>query len=463
MHEFKACDLRGRAGEGLVTPQGFHRLGAALAALAADRGLAGPLVVAGDVRPSTPDLRAALVRGLMAAGREVVDCGVLPTPAFYFAVDHYGACGGATVTASHNPPAYNGLKFILGGRPPRPEDLAALRDRVAAARVPASVRGHVRRADPTEAYVTRLAALCPTRLAGMRLVVDSGNGCYGPLAGPFLRGRGAEADELFAQPDGRFPHRHPNSAIPAHLGALCARVRELRADLGIGFDGDGDRVSFVDEAGAFVPCDVLIALLARQAVAAARGQGVDRPKVVYDIKCSRVVAETVAAAGGLPLMEKSGHGFLKARVQAEGAVLGGEVSGHYFYPFLGGGDDGLYTAWRVAALVRSSGGSLARLAAGVPRYAISPDVRIPCEAGEAQALVDRLAEALAGRADLEHLDGLRAQFPEGWALARPSITEPAITFRFEAQCAEGLPGLVDAFLADAPAWRDKVRARLDEA
>ncbi|MFW5856810.1 MAG: phosphomannomutase/phosphoglucomutase [Planctomycetota bacterium] len=459
MSDFKARDIRGRHGEGWITPDGFERIGRALGTLARRRGADGPFVIAGDVRTHTPALREALGRGLVAAGVQVLDAGTLPTPAFYFAVRRLRAAGGATVTASHNPPAYNGLKYIFGEDPVTPGDLVAL-ERLAEAAPDGVGGGTLEPVDTRDAYRGHLSDLCPEPLDGLRIAVDPGHGCYAGLAGAFLRDRGAEVQTIFDTPDGLFPGRHPDSAVPDHLTALAETVRREGCDLGVAFDGDGDRVSILDETGTFLPCDALIAVLGRDAVAAAvDGRTGARPAVVYDIKCSRVVAETVEAAGGQALMEKSGHAFIKRRVRQEEAVLGGEVSGHYFYPHLGGGDDGLYTAWRVARLVRHGARPASALVAELPRTCLTPDLRLPADE-PAEALVDRLAGRLAGRAELCRLDGLRAAFSDGWALVRPSITEPAVTFRFEADHPEGLLRVVDAFLGGEPAWRDRVRAAI---
>lgn len=456
MSEFKACDVRGRAGEGIITPAGFASLGRALAAMADERGLDGPFVVAGDVRVSSAALRSALCDGLLAGGRKVFDCGTLPTPVFYFAIGHLGAVAGATVTASHNPPAYNGLKFILGEHPVTPDDLAALAARVRKGGGDGRSGGRCEPCEVMPAYGQHLLALCPRPLDGMRLVVDGGNGCYASSAPALLEGLGAAVDPLFCEPDGTFPGRSPNSALPKNLGALRERLGRGAHDLGIAFDGDGDRVSFVDETGVCIPCDTVIALLGADAVRAAAGG-----QVVCDIKVSSAVADVVAAAGGEVLLEKSGHAFIKDRVQRCGAVFGGEVSGHYFYPFLGGGDDGLYTAWRFADYLRRCGTTASAAVAAVPHYAITPDIRLPCEAGEAAALLARLALALAGEADLDRTDGLRALWPEGWALVRLSITEPAITFRFEGRSRSLRDTVVARFLATEPAWLGQVRAAIE--
>jgi phosphomannomutase/phosphoglucomutase len=452
---FKACDIRGRYGEGIITLEGFRRLGRALGTLAARRGATGPLLVAGDVRPHSAPLRAALAEGLLAAGVDLLEAGTLPTPAVYFAIRHLDAAGGATVTASHNPAPYNGLKFILGRLPVRPDDLAELAGLVRDGPL-ASGAGTARPVEVLPAYRRHLAALCPRPLTGLRLMVDCGHGCASGLAGPVLNDLGAEVQTLFDRPDGTFPGRHPDAARAENLSALAARVPAAGADLGIAFDGDGDRVSFLTAEGRFAPADQVIALLADDAVRRARAEGEDAPSVVYDIKCSRLVARAVEDAGGRALMEKSGHAFIKRRVLTEQAVLGGEVSGHYFYRRLEGGDDGLYTAWRVADLLQRTGRSLAGLLAGLPPTCITPDLRLPCPPEEAKRLLDALAAAHAANPTLCRLDGLRAEFDDGWALLRPSITEPAVTFRFESASPEGLARVVDAFLAELPSWREKI-------
>jgi phosphomannomutase/phosphoglucomutase len=280
-----------------------------------------------------------------------------------------------------------------------------------------------------------------------------------------FRSFGYRTEELFCTPDGTFPNRSPNSALPKALEALSRTVRHAKAHLGVAFDGDGDRVAFVDHWGRSLQSDKAIIILARHllaereaggtpAVQAGETQAVQGEKVVYDLKCSSVVPEAILQAGGVPIPERSGHTFLKARVIAEDAVFGGELSGHYFYRKLGGGDDGLYSALVMAAILANTGASLADLADAIPEYVTTPDIRVAFK-GDRQEIIERIAGSFPEER-ISRLDGVRVDFPGGWGLIRASVTEPVLTLRFEAESRECLDEIMDEFLAPAPDIRESV-------
>lgn len=445
MSIFKACDVRGVYGEEL-TEELALRLGRAVGTVLRQRSPEPHprILVGGDVRTSTPALQAALVEGLRQTGLAVLDLGTVPTPVFYFARIHLATKAGVMVTASHNPPAFNGFKIVLDELPITPEELQHLRDLTYRGDF-LTGRGTVERRDVVGEYVgflRRLAAPVPAASPPFRLVVDCGHGCYSSIAPAVCRDLGYEVEELFCQPDGTFPGRPPNSAVAENLAALCARVPAVSADLGVAFDGDGDRVSFVDERGRAVPSDAAAVLLARCELAQAPGG-----KVVHDIKCSQLLREAIQAAGGIPLMEKSGHTFIKARMITEQAIFGAEISGHFFYARLQGGDDGLYSALRMAEVLRASGRSLGSLVDELPTFHTTPDLRVPWDGGG--QVLESIAAAFPPER-VSRLDGVRVQFDDGWGLARLSVTEPAITLRFEARTAERLPELIREFLQPVP-------------
>lgn len=419
---FKACDIRGRYGAELTT-ETAEALGWAIGVDLAGQRLA----VGGDVRTSTPALKEALLRGLVGSGCHAVDLGILPTPAYYFGLRHLAADGGVMVTASHNPAPDNGFKITLGPRPITEQELAVLAQRMAAGvRLPAP--GSYQAVDIVPAYETFLLNRFPRAEQPLRVVVDAGNGSYSVIAPRVLRGLGYDVIELFCQADGRFPNRSPNPAVAANLSALRECVQRHRADLGAAFDGDGDRVVFVDEQGTVVENDRAIVLLARHVLSRMPGE------VIYDIKCSSAVPEGIRAAGGVPVMEKSGYTFIKTALLQRGAVFGGEISGHFFFQELGG-DDGLYATIVMLQLLAEEARGLAALVDSVPRYPITPDLRLPCPPAEAEAIVEELAAHFSQQAGCEvsRLDGVRIAWPDGWALARPSVTEPLITVRYEAR------------------------------
>ena len=455
---FRDCDIRGVYGRD-VTDDLARRLGGAMADLLGG----GPVIVAADLRASTPPLVAALVAGLLEGGSDVVDCGEIPTPTFYFARDALGIEAGVMVTASHNPADHNGFKPVLGALPILPDELATLRDLATA---PGAGRadtrrrpGRLRHADVVGAYEAWLDERVGRAVAGevpfAPVVVDAGHGSLWRLGPAAFERRGFRVARLFCSPDGTFPSRAPNPAEARQLAALGAAVVEAGAFLGVAFDGDGDRVGIVDERGSPVPMDAVIALVARDLLER-EGPGA----VVLDIKCSRAIDEVVRAAGGTTRMEKSGHTFMKRRVITSGAAFGGELSGHLFYRDLGGRDDALYSAIRVASLIAASGRPLSALVAELPQYVTSPDLRIPF-VGDAAALVDEIAAAVDDRCSVLRLDGVRADWPDGWGLVRPSVTEPLLTLRFEAHEASQLAEIVRRFLAASPSLRTNVERELE--
>jgi len=415
---FKACDIRGSYGTDLTEPVAC-RLGQAVGTRLRQQ----LVVVGGDVRLSTPALKAALIDGLVAAGCRVLDVGTVPTPALSFAAARLKAAGSVMVTASHNPPGDNGFKLTFGGRPPDEPTLVAIEQEMAAG---AFSRGHgsVRKVDALSAYQVFLAR----RFApGGRLhvVVDCGNGCAALTAPPVLARLGYQVETLFGEPDGRFPNRPPNPAVAPNLSALRRRVVEAGAALGLAYDGDGDRVAFVDELGRVAESDRVAVLLAQRILARRPGD------VIYDIKCSSALPEGVRRAGGTPVMARSGYAFIKAALLERGAVFGAETSGHFFFPETAG-DDALYASCFLLELLESESRSLAQLLEEVPRYPITPDIRLPCPADEADLILEKLAEAFAGYPVLR-LDGVRIDLGDGWALARRSVTEALVTLRFEAR------------------------------
>ncbi len=446
---FKECDIRGPY-PGQVDEDLAYRLGRAVAASAP------VVVVAGDVRVSTPALKARLIDGLRDGGAEVLDCGLTATPVYYFArrvLRDEVEPAGVMVTASHMPADQNGFKPILGPLPIMPEGLDALK-RLVADPPPAKPGGVVHRIDLGHEYLHWILEQFPARpaAAALRLVLDCGNGSFSDLAPGILSALGVSFEPLFCEADGRFPGRSPDVTQPDALEALASRVGATGADLGVAFDGDGDRVAFVDERGEVLPPDVFIALLARDAL-----EREGPAAVVLDIKLSAAVEDVVREAGGTPLRERSGHTFMKTRVLSEKAVLGGEASGHVFFRALEGGDDGLFAALAMADLLARAGRPLSELVAALPRYFLTRDVRVRFE-GDVTEILGRLAaNAEADGARIERIDGVKAHYEDGWALARSSVTEPMITLRFEGETKAALLAAITRFLAPAPELLDAAR------
>jgi phosphomannomutase / phosphoglucomutase len=417
MSIYKECDIRGVFGDDL-TEATAHAIGRAVGTLVPD----ATLVVGGDVRQSTPVLTRALLDGLARTSVHVLDVGTVATPVFYDALRSHGADGGVMVTASHNPAPFNGFKLSLGETPVTPDDIL---------RIAALVRsgdyttgsGTARRVDAVEAYLRRVGdLLAPT--TPMRIVVDAGNGAAGPIAPAVLRALGHDVVELHCDPDGRFPNRSPNPSDPGQLHALQREVVERRADFGVAFDGDGDRAVFVDGEGHVCSPEQVLVVFARHLVR------VPGDVVVYDLKSSSVVRREIDDLGGRAVMERSGHAFIRTTFLRERAVLGGEVSGHYFFGALGH-DDGIFAAALLAAILGGSGSTLADEASRVPRLLITPDLRVPWPLGERDAFLQRVEAAFTGR-PVVTLDGVRVEFDDGWLLARKSVTESVVTIRIEA-------------------------------
>ncbi len=462
MSIYKPCDIRGIAGRDLTRPIA-RRIGRAVGELVRERngGSRPEVLIGGDVRVSTPGLMAACRRGLREAGCDPVDLGIVPTPVVYFARRRYGIGPAIVVTASHNPARYNGFKIHLDDGVIFPEDIDAVeRLAGACADLPSPGRkGRTRRLAILGEYLDWLAGMLPAEGAGKRVAVDAGNGTMGDVATRAFRRAGFEVRSIHAEPDGRFPHHVPNPSVPGNLRDLGRYVRDVGAFLGVAFDTDGDRVGFVDAGGAPVETDSVCAFLAERRIRSAIAAGEDRPPVVHDIKCASTVPRAIEKAGGIPVEERSGHAFIRARMVRENALFGGEASGHYFYRELGGGDDGLYSALRVAIEVVRGDGSFREILARYPVPPITPDLRIPCDPGRIAGLLRAIREREPADR-VSTVDGVRVSYPDGWALARPSVTEPILTLRFEGRRREDLPRIARRFLEGFPELQEEALTRM---
>ncbi len=449
MSIYKACDIRGKYGNEL-SEHTAYQLGKAVGTLLPCKRV----VVGGDVRTSTPFLKEQLIRGLMETGCEVVDIGIVPTPVLYFARHHLCINGGVMVTASHNPAEYNGFKITLTEWPITLAEMAQIQVTVESEQFALAGGGTSRTHNVLSDYENFIESKL-TEMKGdsasiitkpLKIVIDCGNGCYSRIAPAIFRKQGYQVLELFCEEDGRFPYRNPNPAVAKHLTELCRTVVEKQADLGVAFDGDGDRVVFVDAQGQVIENDKMIALFVGYLLPTHPGA-----KIVYDIKCSGLIRDQIRKHGGQPLMEKSGHAYIKTRLFKEQAIFGGEISGHFFFQAIHG-DDGLFAALLLSNLLRESGRSLHDMAAALPHYYITPDIRIPYQQPDAPDLLEHLAAQLEQTegCEVSRLDGVRVEFAYGWGLIRTSVTEPLLTFRFEADSLQHLDLVKNQFLAPAP-------------
>jgi phosphomannomutase / phosphoglucomutase len=449
----KDCDIRGRypdeVSEELLTRAGCN-LARALAARTFDGFCSGTVVVGGDGRTSTAPLRAALTSALIEGGASVFDIGgVAPTPALYWARQTFAAQAVAIVTASHSPPDWNGLKVMNGPLPPAPADIVALAADPIPARLAAGRAHHVD--GLLDCYIAaRTAHVAMTDFRGLRIAVDAGGGCQSGVATKALRELGATVYPIYDEIDPAFRYRNPDCAVPKHLSRLAQEVRDRRADLGIAFDGDGDRLGLIDDLGRWVPAEKVAMLLLAGPVVLAPGQA-----VVLDVKASMHLESRVAALGGVPVRARSGHAYLKREVIERGAALGAEVSGHFFFGALGGIDDPLHAALVLAARLAGNAAPLSAQLDALPELHLSPDLRLRIGALEIDHVLASLPERFP-EARLERTDGVRLVWPEGWLLARRSITEAALTLRFEGADSAALASVQARFVAAYAELRDAV-------
>ncbi len=441
---FREYDIRGIVGSQL-TPEFAEHLGRAFGTAARELvGHAPVLAVGRDNRPSGDALATAIRRGIVASGGTAIDVGMLPTPALYFAVQALATDGGMQVTGSHNPPEYNGFKMVVAGDSLHGEAILGLWEMIIAERYASgsgreasdgSILGRYR-----DAIIERHTLLRP-----VKAVVDCGNGVAALIAIETLRGIGAEIIPLFAESDGTFPNHHPDPTVVENLVDLQDAVRQHGAEHGIPFDGDGDRIGGVDETATPVWGDQLLVLFGRDAV---RRFGPGVP-VIFDVKCSEVLPQALIKAGARPVMWKTGHSLIKAKMKEEHAPLAGEMSGHIFF----GGDwfgfdDALFAAARLLEIVSRGPSGLSPLLADLPQTFATPEMRVDCDDALKFGIVAEAAAFFAARYPVSTIDGVRISYPDGWGLLRASNTQPVLVLRFEATTPEGR----DAHRAELMGW-----------
>ena len=428
---FKAYDIRGIVGKSLTT-DGVELIGRALGSEARARKQTD-MVIGRDGRLSGVDLAAALTRGLRAAGIDVIDLGQVATPMAYFGGHHLNGGCAVMVTGSHNPPDYNGIKMVLAGETLCGEAIQALRRRIEVGDF-ASGNGGYRSEDIAQAYMQRITG--DVKLARpMKIIVDAGNGVAGAFAPDLYRALGCQVEEMYCQVDGRFPHHHPDPSVPANLADLIARLRAGDAELGLAFDGDGDRLGVVTRDGAIIYPDRQLMLFAADVLSRHPGG-----LIIFDVKSSRNLYQWIRDHGGKPLLWKTGHSVLKAKMRETGALLAGEMSGHIFFKERWYGfDDGLYAGARLLEILSRHPDASAVLHI-LPDSVSTPELQIRMPEGEAHRLIDQLRQTVQfDRArEVITLDGLRVEYDDGFGLMRASNTTPAIVLRFEADDADAL-------------------------
>jgi phosphomannomutase/phosphoglucomutase len=430
---FREYDIRGIAGKDL-TEETARLVAGAYAEFLREKGVKGALAVGRDNRPSGEKLHAALVGGLLASGVDVVDIGIVPTPLAYWSQHNLDVVGGIQITGSHNPPEYNGFKLGLGTTSIYGADIQHLYELAVSGKFPRG-KGSARKEEIIDRYVTDIANRVGTLSRNLKVVIDCGNGAGALVAPQLFPKLGIEPRCLFCESDGTFPNHHPDPTVPKNVEALIAAVKKDRADIGIAFDGDADRIGVIDDRGEIIWGDYLLIIYARD-VLARTGKG---QAIVFDVKASQALPESVEKAGGVPVMWKTGHSLIEEKMHETHAPVGGEMSGHMFFSEgFYGFDDALYGAARLLHIVADSGKSVSELLADVPRFVSTPEIRVDCPDDKKFGIVEEAKKYFGSKYKVITVDGVRVLFGDGWGLIRASNTGPLLAMRFEARTNEQL-------------------------
>jgi phosphomannomutase / phosphoglucomutase len=437
---FRQYDIRGIVGRDLDQEVAML-VGRAYGTHLREQGSPGAVAVGRDNRPSGAMLRDALIHGITSTGHDVIDIDVVPTPLLYWSLHHLPVVGGIQITGSHNPPEYNGFKLSVGTTSMHGEDIQQLY-RIIERGQYTKGEGRVRHEAVIDRYLDDVVERVGPLSRPLRVVLDCGNGA-GALVGPqLLRRLGVHLTSLFCESDGTFPNHHPDPTVVENLAEIIAAVREHRADIGIAFDGDADRIGVIDERGEIVWGDHVLILYARD-VLARTGKG---QAVIFDVKCSQALPDAIAAAGGRPIMWKTGHSLIKDKMKAEHAPIAGEMSGHMFFEEgFYGHDDAIYGAARLLRILADANASVSGLLADVPRFVSTPEIRVEVEEERKFGIVEDAVKHFRARHDVIDVDGVRVLFGDGWGLVRASNTQPVLVMRFEARSAERLAEIRDEF------------------
>jgi len=440
---FREYDIRGLA------EKDFDRdfallLGKVHGTIVRERG--GSRVSVGrDCRATSDSYAEAVIAGLASTGLKVYDIGVCPTPLLYFSLFHLDLDGGIQVTASHNPSEYNGFKLCVGKDTLYGNQIQDVKDRMGRRQFQEKPGGKVERYEIIPPYRNHLLTDVAKLARPLKVVVDAGSGVGGPVAPPIFRELGCTVWEIACVPDGRFPVHHPDPTVPENLELLIQKVRQEKADVGIAYDGDADRIGTVDEKGNILWGDELLVIFSRDVLQ--RNPGAI---IISEVKCSQKLYDDIAKNGGKAIMWKAGHSLLKAKMKETQALLAGEMSGHMFFKErYFGYDDAIYASLRLLEILAKSGQPLSAILADLPKTISTPEIRVDCPDEKKFALAERATKYFREHYDVIDIDGVRIQFPEGWGLIRASNTQPALVLRFEAQSAEKLKeyrAIVDAQL-----------------
>lgn len=436
---FREYDIRGVVDKDL-TQETVRELGRGCGSYFARHGIKR-ITVGRDCRPSSDPFFDVLLEGLLGSGMEVIDVGVCPTPLLYFSIVHLEQEGGVMITGSHNPPEFNGFKIcvgkdaIYGGEIQRVREIIEKRDYVQG-------KGSLAQHDILPDYHRYVVSNIQVDRA-LKVVVDAGNGTGGVVGVPIMRELGCQVEALYCEMDGRFPHHHPDPTVEKYLTDLIATVKNTGADLGIGYDGDADRIGVIDEEGGIIWGDKLMIIFARDIIKE-RGGGT----FIGEVKCSQTLYDEIERLGGRAIMWKTGHSLIKDKMKKERALLGGEMSGHMFFADrYFGFDDAIYASCRLLEIVGKTGVKVSELLEGIPQTAVTPEIRVECPDDIKFQIVEQATEHFRREYPVIDVDGMRVQFPDGWGLLRASNTQPALVLRFEATSPERLEeirGLIEA-------------------
>ncbi|HEY7163394.1 MAG TPA: phosphomannomutase/phosphoglucomutase [Candidatus Binatia bacterium] len=400
-----------------------------------------------DCRATSQGYAQAVMEGLRSTGIDVYDIGVCPTPLMYFSLFHLDLDGGVQVTASHNPAEYNGFKLCIGKDTLYGDQIQDIRKRMDGGRFQQASAGKLSAYDIVQPYRQQLLSDVPRLARPLKVVVDAGSGVGGPIAPPIFRALGCTVWEIACVPDGRFPVHHPDPTVPENLEMLIEEVRRQKADVGIAYDGDADRIGTVDEDGRIIWGDELLILFARDVL-----ERNANALVISEVKCSHRLYEDIEKRGGRAIMWKAGHSLLKAKMKETHALLAGEMSGHMFFKErYFGYDDAIYASLRLLEIIAKSGRPLSALLADLPKTVSTPEIRVDYPDEKKFAIAEKATEYFRKHYDVIDVDGVRIKFPQGWGLIRASNTQPALVLRFEADSAERLAeyrGIVEAKLKE---------------
>ncbi|MBW8810536.1 MAG: phosphomannomutase/phosphoglucomutase [Lysobacter sp.] len=449
---FRAYDIRGVVGQTL-DPGIAELIGHSIGSVMHDQGLT-EIVVGRDGRLSGPAMIEGLIAGLRKAGRNVVDIGMAPTPVIYFGAYHLRAGSCVSVTGSHNPPDYNGFKVVVGGETLSGAAITDLFQRIVGGRLhTAAEPGTLTQRDISEDYVQRIASDIQIDRP-LKVVVDAGNGVAGDIGPRVLAAIGAEVTPLYCEIDGEFPNHHPDPSEPHNLADLIKMVARLDADLGVAFDGDGDRLGVITRDGQNIFPDRLLMLFAADVLE--RNPGA---MIIYDVKCTGRLPGHILRHGGSPLMWKTGHSLIKAKMRETDAELAGEMSGHFFFKERWYGfDDGIYSAARLLEILAAQPQTATETLNALPNGISTPEIKVDAPDGDPHSFVERFRnEASFEGARLSTIDGLRVDYPDGWGLVRASNTTPILVMRFDADSHDAMARIQDAFRAQLHAIKPDLK------